>query len=74
MLGIGNSLPISKLYNHLCMITKHYIHVSRCMNKRPLYEALWIKIKNEKDIEQRIAIDKNNMTKFNEKWQELQSI
>ena len=75
LLGLGRNQDVSRekniLISILCLLTKHYIHVSKCNNLPPSIEGLKGHIRKKYRIENSLAHYTNIPNRINTKWGEL---
>ena len=57
-----------KMWNHIIMITKYYIHLCRLEQVKPLPNRLLAIIKDTEKVEEQISLKKGKINKHKEKW------
>ena len=57
-----------KIANFICMVTKRFIYVERCMGRQPLFRNLEYKIKNLRNVERYIAVKNSKLACHEKKW------
>ena len=72
---LGTNYKISKskqeAVNLLCILTKHYLHLSKCNNTPRSTIGLELYIRSTLKLERRIATEKGLINLFNHKWKGL---
>ena len=73
LLGTGELLSKKRKENiqHLCILTKHYIHLSKCSSSERNILGLELYIKTQMRIEKAISIEKGRQHLFTAKWGDL---
>ena len=70
LLGTSHNIPKSKkdAVNLLCILTKHYLHLSKCNNTPRSIIGIELYIKSTLKTERRIATEKGQINLFDHKW------
>ena len=67
ILGIHH-IDLSGFYNSVMAIAKQYIYASRCLKRKPCISVLIKKIRFERKLEYLLAIQKNKLYEWSNKW------
>ena len=74
VLGLWDKETWSNAVNFLILFAKHFVQCCYWTNKKPSFDALYTKLKYHINVEIDIAIGKNKIDQYNEKFELLNLI